>query len=84
MKANEAPEKLYFDERDRGILDIYSNKELNDDIEYTRTDAFIEKAAEWLKSHADDYNYTWYNEMEGESGITDKCIEDFKRYMKGE
>ena len=46
MKANEAPEKLYFDERDKGILDIYSNKESSDGIEYTHTDALIEKACD--------------------------------------
>ena len=33
MKANEAPEKLYFGEVDKGILDIYSNKESGDNIE---------------------------------------------------
>ena len=46
------------------------------------TDAFIEKATEWLKKNAD--NYTWYNEMEGESGMIDEFIDDFKKYLKGE
>lgn len=83
MKANEAPEKLYFGTQgDKGLLDIYSEKESNDDIEYVRTDAFIEKAAEWLRKNAD--NYTWYDESEGESGMVDGFIEVFKNYMKGE
>ena len=46
MKAN-APEKLYFGlQGDTGILDIYSKRESGNDIEYTRTDAFIEKACD--------------------------------------
>ena len=46
MKANEAPEKLYFGESDKGILDIYSIEEFYDNIEYTRTDAFMKRAKE--------------------------------------
>ena len=65
----EAPEKLYFDERDRGILDIYSNKESNDDIEYIRTDVFIEKAVSYIQQH-----WIWNTNI----------IEDFINYMKGE
>ena len=84
MKANETPEKLYFGEVDKELLDIYSTKESDNEVEYTRTDAFIEKARKWFEEHADDYNYTWYNEMKGESGITIECIEDFINYMKGE
>ena len=80
MKTNEAPEKIYisphFERR-------WFTKEIDDEsTEYTRTDAFIEKATEWLKKNADDY--TWYDESEGESGITDEFIEVFKTYMKGE
>ena len=73
MKPNEAPEKLYFGEVDiKGILDIYSNKESGDNIEYTRTDAFIEKACAWLK-----------NNLQGVVGGS-IYIEDFRKYMKGE
>jgi hypothetical protein len=83
MKANEAPEKIYISTNSQDGTYYISNqyKRL---IEYTRTDAFIEKARKWFEEHADDYNYTWYNEMEGESGITIECIEDFINYMKGE
>ena len=84
MKANEAPEKLYFGDRgDKGILDIYSTKESDNEVEYTRTDAFIEKAVEWLKG-----NIT--NSPNANSVLVrNKCvtlgllIEDFKKYMKG-
>jgi hypothetical protein len=82
MKVNEAPEKLYFGESDKGILDIYSNKESNDEVEYTRTDAFIEKAVEWLKSHSEN-DYVEYH-----MGVTimhkDKFIKNFKNYMNEE
>ena len=55
MKVN-APEKLYFGESDKGILDIYSTKESDNEVEYIRKDAFIEKACEWLKNHSEvDY-----------------------------
>ena len=39
------------------------------DIEYTRTDAFIEKAVSYIQQH-----WIWNT----------KIIEDFKKYMKGE
>ena len=74
MKANEAPEKIY--------IHVRANKELGPtwhgtfigvhDIEYTRTDAFIEKACEWLK-----------NNLQGIVGGS-IYIEDFRTYMKGE
>ena len=86
MKSNEAPDKIYLewyhvgDEKYREW--VITPKTNNESIEYTRTDALIEKATEWLKKNAD--NYTWYDEMEGESGMIDEFIEDFKNYMKGE
>ena len=79
MKAKEAPEKLYFGEVDKGgILDIYSIKESDDEIEYTRTDAFIEKACEWLSKHAKKY----YFNKDGHYLGTDELIEDFKLSME--
>ena len=72
MKANEAPEKLYFGESDKGILDIYSTKESDNEVEYTRTDAFIEKACEWLE-----------NNLQGIVGGS-IYIDDFRKYMEGE
>lgn len=73
MKANEVPENLYFGEFDKGGLAAYSTKESNDEIEYTRTDAFIEKAATWLREQ---------EEMVGVS-FQEDFIERFKDYMKG-
>ena len=38
----EAPEKLYFNTSDiNGVLDIYSNKDPDDSIEYIRKDALV-------------------------------------------
>ena len=85
MKANEAPEKLYVDTEDRlsdSILYGFTEKRKDDDIEYTRTDAFIQKAVNFMKKIEDVDEYTWYNEEEHAVGITEKCIEDFKNYMK--
>ena len=81
MKA-EAPEKLYFGESDRGLLDIYSTKESSDDIEYTRTDALMKKAVEFMKN-ANLYLYHCISE-ECDYVDTDKFIDDFKKYVKGE
>lgn len=38
---------------------------------------FIKTAIDWLKRNADCY--TWYDEMEGESGMTDNFYEDFAK-----
>lgn len=76
MKANEAPEKLYFGESDKGILDIYSTKESDNEVEYTRTDVFIEKATLWLLTNASDYGnlHNSYDMKE--------LVEDFVNAMK--
>lgn len=53
MKAMEAPEKIYLRHNHKG--DIGAGWLIfpltNNDIEYTRTDAFIEKACEWLSDN---------------------------------
>lgn len=78
MKANGAPEKIYLSQDDGLIWHCRSYK---DDIEYTRTDAFIEKACEFLKSYRQDT----YDGMGYIAGIVnDKTIEDFRKYMEGE
>lgn len=47
-----------------------------DNIEYTRTDAFIEKACEWLSKHAIKYY------LDGSKFLgTDELVEDFKIAM---
>ena len=40
----------------------------------------LNRACKWLKEHADDY--TWYDETEGESGMKDEFIADFRKAME--
>ena len=49
MKANEAPEKFYL--LPNGFISYFRNTD--EDIEYTRTNAVIEKACEYLREHID-------------------------------
>lgn len=80
MKENETPEKIYLFENpitetpyDRWL----SKRSDENNIEYTRTDAFIGKAATWINDNANNY---WGTEFV-ESG---EMAEDFRKYMKGE
>ncbi len=86
MKANEAPEKIYVTKNMLGELrngwDALPS-EVFPNIEYTRTDAFIEKACQFIKEH--HHEFSFWNTEECELGFsTQKFIEDFKNYMKGE
>lgn len=69
MKANEAPEKIWVHELSAKELNV-PLKEYH--IEYIRTDVFIEKAYEYLNKTCRGFI------------LTEKDIEDFKKYMKGE
>ena len=77
MKADKAPEKIYVptagDELHYHMT--CPNNEFKESIEYTRTDAFIEKAFEFFAPHIQD-----------NSGGYDRAYiyEKFKKYMKGE
>jgi len=87
MKAN-APEKIYmtpsFGEPDNVLLASFSKSHLDfrRDIEYVRTNAFIEKACAFINK-ANLYLYHCISE-ECDLVDTDKMIEDFRKYMKGE
>jgi len=78
----EAPEKIYLQDSmsTDTIGDLWPewfDAEVSDNsIEYTRTDAFIEKATKFLKEW-DAYRVC----LEGHK---DWFIEQFKNYMKGE
>ena len=84
MKAN-APEKIYLRHNHKG--DIGAGWLIfpltNNDIEYTRTDAFIEKAYSWLKNHYRDYMHNPTGERLEAFFGGDMC-NDFEDYMKGE
>ena len=75
MGQVKVPEKIYLEKvyPDNGVLPNGLNyNQSPNDIEYICTDAFIEKAAEWL------------SEIENGTTITDidKFVEDFKIAMK--
>ena len=83
MKANEAPMKLYlFKNPISGTPDDrwLSKRSDDEDIEYTRTDAFIDKACNFIDERLNFDDNAWY--IEGEVTVKDKVIEDFKNYMK--
>ena len=72
----EAPEKVWIN-KDHAVY--FQPPKSGEYLEYTRTDAFIEKACEWLKSYRQDTNDgTGYI-----AGImNDKTIEDFRKAME--
>lgn len=74
MKANEAPERIWIDPtNDLPKLSGHIDK---NSIEYTRTDAFIEKAELFIYSALNDG-------IMGTANIED-FMRLFKNYMKGE
>ena len=79
----EAPKKIYICPSDLAGID-YEEEWLefpwgDNNIEYTRTDAFIEKACKWLK-----FNYTEYLNDTRIGIDIDEMVKDFKMDMKGE
>lgn len=96
MKANEAPEKIYLirnfssptalnttnDHHGKFLNEWYKSREKDVDVEYTRTDAFIEKVLRYL-----DVNFYFNNSRYSiECRVFDskeEMIEDFKKYIKG-
>lgn len=79
MKTNEAPEKIYLYPSDRAGEEYEGEWGAipwgEDCVEYTRTDAFIEKAWDWIENNVLSSNQQ------------DKSLlfyEQFKSYMKGE
>jgi predicted adenine nucleotide alpha hydrolase (AANH) superfamily ATPase len=87
MKANEAPEKIYMSPA--GVL-YKGDKQQCNDIEYTRTDAFIHKACEYFRRGLedtkviDDYRNILVRGIQASYTSVEEFIEDFKNYMKGE
>jgi hypothetical protein len=71
MKANEAPEKLYLIQHNGLVCYCRNNK---DDIEFIRTDAFIDKACDYLMEY----------EFNDSPTIADrrKRVEEFRNYME--
>ena len=74
MKANETPEKIYlYSYSTDGIYEV-ETKPLEGTIEYTRTDAFIEKACEYLMEYEFNDSPTIVNRR--------KRVDEFIKYME--
>lgn len=91
MKAN-APEKIYLqvcgDCQDNEcdnckFEDLEDNvtwckdKIFDKDVEYTRTDAFIEKACDWINLHIGELS-----DIYTRSAIRNEFLEDFRKAME--
>ena len=74
MKVNEVPEKLYFFEGEP-ILSVRSKKREDANVEYTRTDAFIEKAKKWFERQNE------WHDINGNRHCDMEDFEDFKKAM---
>lgn len=85
MRANEAPERLYLSKNIYSTF-LYQVPDPDDEtaVEYTHTDAFIEKACEWLKENKDKYLYNTGEKGEYIPTCSGKMIDEFRNYMKGE
>lgn len=75
----EAPEKIYLQPISKNEIynHWYRDKLTNDFIEYTRTDAFIDKACEWLKDNA----YFYVNDLTGSLDEI-RLIKDLKKTLE--
>lgn len=84
----EAPEKLYVDTEDRlsdSILYGFTEKRKDDDIEYVRKDAFVEKAARFLEYKLNDRVEIQVCGTLIPSLTSKKAfIEDFRKYIEGD
>lgn len=80
----EAPEKIYLLPRQGGDYAPYWKTDSQDDfgIEYTRTDAFIEKACEGIEHLLSGYIIRNFHFLFGDSYEMDTLIKDFKKYME--
>ena len=91
MKAN-APERLYLSETIYSTY-LYQVPDPDDEsaVEYTRTDAFVDKACDWLSDNLQtvvdvDHPSAHHVESIPAHGIITQTefIEAFRQFMKGE
>ena len=86
-----APEKIYLQEPTK----IRTERLYNNDVEYIRTDVFIEKACKFISDRVDiPFNVECSNDEPLADSYSkyalarlkaaNKTIEDFKNFMKGE
>lgn len=75
MKAN-TPEKIYLQEPTK----VRTEKKYDNDVEYIRTDTFIEKACEKLEKCM--YDNLMFQGRLHRKEVIETFIEDFKKYFK--
>ena len=79
MTEKEAPERILIDPAtDLPKLSGHIDK---DSVEYTRTDAFIDKAENFLEMLG--YGFTITDNITHKNYDKEQLIEDFKNYMEG-
>ncbi len=84
MKTNEAPEKIYlFENPISGTPDDrwLSKRSDENDIEYIRTDVFIEKATQFINDKLQGKRIEWRDEYCWSLG---SFIKQFKQTIEGE
>lgn len=87
MEANEAPEKIYLTSDEKNSYVFTQKRSDGIGIEYIRTDAFIEKACEFLNKELPITDLSPSNMLDITFKVFDKeskkvFIEDFKKYME--
>ena len=87
MKANE-PEKIYLLKSQNRMLDGWYNElpipKTFEQVEYTRTDAFIEKACDFISLNVADYIDVTHKGGIEHLALQERFIDEFRKYMKGE
>lgn len=78
----ETPEKLYLHPTAKGEVGAnwLTFQLTNEDVEYVRTDTFIDKACEWLKSNL--YDYAGEDDKRNIVPFDDAIFEDFRKAME--
>ncbi len=84
-----APDKIYLkpllmEDGESVVRRCTFQKQSDSQIEYTRTDAFIEKTCSWLKENKDKYLYNTGKKDEYIPTCSGKIIDEFRNYMEGE
>ena len=77
----ETPEKIYVHVKGDKVTNTWNSTWIGvNDIEYTSTDAFIEKASKWIEENIKK----WYENIKvhGFRGMTPLMITEFKKYME--
>ena len=92
----EAPDKIYLirnmptptalnttnDCREKYLQEWHKGREKDADVEYIRTDAFIEKATIWFNNNF--MGHDEYGVISNSFDTTEEMLEDFVKFIKGE